>query len=278
MNHRSFIISALSLSALTVYLFVSAPAPLPEDKAQLEEIMVPIETVLATVAAENDHARTLYTKELVGRGPAVGLMFDEHWREESVQAGPLPALFLREAAASIRKSKVPLGLFLGSDFPISPSNRFEGRQAEVFEEMKQTRETVTFYAEDTQLYTTMVPDYAGVSPCVSCHNLHEQSPKTDWVLGDMMGATTWTYPKAEVGMSEYLDIITAVRQGFRDGYAAYLAEAATFDTPPEVGERWPEEGYHLPSEAVFFAEFDRRSAPGTVAILLSLGAVEAEQH
>lgn len=220
MNTRATIICAMSLGALTVYFFVSVPAPLAEDKAPIEDIMVPIETVLKTVAAENDHARTLYTKELVGKGPAVGLMFDEHWREESVAAGPLPALFLREAAASIRKSKVPLGLFLGSDFPISPSNRFEGRQAEVFETMKQTGETATFYAEDTQLYTTMVPDYASVEPCVSCHNLHEQSPKIDWTLGDMMGATTWTYPRAEVGMSEYLDIITAVRQGFRDGYAA----------------------------------------------------------
>ena len=72
-------------------------------------------------------------------------------------------------------------------------------------------------------------------------------------------------------MDEYLTIITTVRQGFRDGYLAYLAEAATFDEPPEIGTRWPADGYFLPSEEVFFAEFERRAAPGTVATMLSLG-------
>ena len=55
-----------------------------------------------------------------------------HWKDEDVQAGPLPALFLRETAARLEASPVPLGLFLGSDYPISPSNRFQGAQAEAF--------------------------------------------------------------------------------------------------------------------------------------------------
>lgn len=53
----------------------------------------------------------------------------EDWRTKNIDKGPLPALFLRETAALLEKSPIPLSLFLGSDFPISSANKFKGRQA-----------------------------------------------------------------------------------------------------------------------------------------------------
>lgn len=272
MKNRSFIILALGMVALIVYLFATAPAPLPEDNGDVAGVMVPIEMVLETVASENDRARTLYTKEVVGKGKAVGLKFDEQWREESIEAGPLPALYLRESAANIQRSEIPLGLFLGSDFPISSSNKFEGEQSAIFERIKKDRKAVTFFAEDIGMYTSMVPDIASVDACVTCHNEHEQSPKTDWEIGDVMGATTWTYPKGEVSVKEYLAIIVAVRQGLRDSYSAYLEKTRSFEDPPEIGERWPREGRYLPSADVFMAEFERSASPETAQRLLSLSS------
>lgn len=64
---------------------------------------IPIEKMFRIIAAENDFARGLYTKDIVGAGKKVGLDFSEGWREADVAAGPLPALFLREAATSIQK-------------------------------------------------------------------------------------------------------------------------------------------------------------------------------
>lgn len=274
MNTRGFALAALSLLALSIYLFVSAPPLLPET-GQEAGGMIPIERVLETVAAENDVIRALYTHEIVGRGPASGLRFDERWREEGVEAGPLPALFLREAARSVERSPVPLGLFLGSDFPISPANRFQGMQTEVFERIKRTREPQHFFESGTGRYTAMFPDLAAVPGCVTCHNEHAESPKTDWKLDDVMGATTWTYPRPAVGRAEYLRIIATVRQSFRDAYGAYLEKAATFENPPEIGERWPEEGYYLPSADVLMAEFARRASASTVDRLLLPDSVPA---
>lgn len=267
MSSKTFILLVLALVALSVYLFVQAPAPLPEgdDGAGAE---IPIDRVLALVAAENDVARSLYTSEIVGAGKKVGLAFGEDWRQPGVEAGPLPALFLREASASLEQDPIPLGLFLGSDFPISPSNRFEGVQAEKFETIRQTRAAEFFFAEDTGLHTAMFPDFASVAPCVNCHNGHPQSPKKDWVLDDVMGATTWSYPKAAVSPDEMIAILGAVRRGFRDAYSAYLDAVRGFAAPPEIGEKWPREGYYLPSVEVFLEEFARRASSRTVNRIL----------
>jgi len=76
-----------------------------------------------------------------------------------VDQGPLPALFLREVATHLEKSSVPLSLFLGSDFPISSSNKFKGKQAEAFQTMRDTKgEAQFFYADDVKRYTAMFAD------------------------------------------------------------------------------------------------------------------------
>jgi hypothetical protein len=265
-------VCALALVVLGIYLFASAPPPLTNPATDARE--VPIELVLATVAAENDVARALYTQEIVGQGLARGLRFDELWRQEGVQAGPLPALFLREAASSIQHSSVPLGLFLGSDFPISPANKFTGKQAAYFRDMHTSEKPIFFYAEDTGQHTAMFPDRASAAACVECHNGHDKSPKHDWKLNDLMGATTWSYPKKAVSFEEYLAIVHAVRRGFGAAYTSYLEKVKTFDAAarPAVGEKWPRDGFCLPSADIFLAEFERQSSAATVQRLLDAAA------
>ncbi len=260
---------ALGMVILGIYLFVSAPPPLPSEQEGRLSAQIPIDRVMATIAAENDAVRTLYTREIVGKGQTAGLAFDEFWRKEEVLAGPLPALFLREAAGSVQRTDVPLGLFLGSDYPISSANRFQGEQATVFEKVKETREAVIFFDDASQMHTAMFPDLASAQPCVSCHNEHAESPKTDWVMNDVMGATTWTYPRGSVTMEEYLEIVATVRAGFRYAYSEYLVEAAAFTDPPEIGEQWPSDGYFLPSADVFMEEFAQRASAPSIERILS---------
>jgi adenylate cyclase len=254
------------LAVAAIYLFATRPAPLADGHAAGRT--VPIERVFRIVAAENDAARALWTAEIVGAGAKSGLKFHEKWRDADVAAGPLPALFLREAATAVQKSKVPLGLFLGSDFPISQSNKFTGMQAEHFQRVRATGQPEFFNAVDIGRQTAMFPDYAVVPGCVSCHNEHPQSPKTDWKLNDMMGATTWSYPKAQVTLEEAVQIVSALRAGFGTAYDAYLAKTRTFEKPPEIGERWPREGYYLPTREAFLREFERRASPNTADRLL----------
>jgi len=254
------------LAVSAIYLFATRPEPLIDSRTS--ERSVPVEKVFRIVAAENATMRALWTAEIVGTGTKAGLKFDEKWREPNVAAGPLPALFLRESATALQKTRVPLGLFLGSDYPIAQSNLFTGEQAERFKRVRATGNPEFFNATDIGRYTAMFADVAVAPTCVSCHNEHPNSAKTDWKLKDIMGATTWSYPKDKVTIEEALQIIAALRSGFAAAYSGYLTMAATFEKPPEVGERWPREGYYLPTLEAFMREFERRASANTVDRLL----------
>ena len=254
------------LAVAAIYLFATRPEPLVDSRTS--ERSVPVEKVFRILAAENATMRTLWTAEIVSAGMKAGLRFDEKWRDPAVAAGPLPALFLRESATALQKTRVPLGLFLGSDYPIAQSNLFTGEQAERFKRVRATGTPEFFNATDIGRYTAMFADIAVAPACVSCHNEHPNSAKTDWKLKDIMGATTWSYPKDKVTIEEALQIIAALRSGFAAAYGGYLTKAATFEKPPEVGERWPRDGYYLPTRETFMREFERRASANTVDRLL----------
>jgi adenylate cyclase len=258
---------ALGLFVLAaIYLFATRPVPLQAEQATGRTVS--IETVFRVVAAENDVARKLWTADIVGAGGKVGLKFHEKWREPAMEAGPLPALFLREASMALQKTRIPLGLFLGSDFPIAQSNKFSGIQADHFAQLRKTGEPQFFNATDIGRFTAIFADRAVAPGCVTCHNEHPNSPKTDWKLNDIMGATTWSYPKERVSLEELVRIVGALRASFGAAYDAYLAKVATFAKPPEIGDKWPAEGYFIPSKRAFLAEFERRASPNTVERLL----------
>jgi hypothetical protein len=271
MNSRRFVVTSLVLVALIVYLFVSAPPLLPERSAANANIAV--ERVFALAESENDAVRALWTREIVGAGQKAGLRFNENWRESGEEAGPLPALFLRETAKNLEKDPVRLSLFLGSDSPINPANRFEGQQQEAFAEIRRTGAPQYFLMPDTGLYTAMFPDEAVAEACVTCHNEHEESPRSDWKLHDVMGATTWTYPDARLTAEEMIKVLAALRSAFRESYQAYLDKVATFRDPPQIGERWPRDGYYLPSVDVFINELGGRTAGTSLDALLNAAAM-----
>ncbi len=233
-----------------------------------------VEEVLEMVAAENDITRTLYTKGIVGAGKKQGMKFDEDWQDDEVEAGPLPALFLRGVSADIRKSPVPLGLYLGSDYPINASNKFEGQQAELFKKIKVDRKPQFFYDETQKVHTAMFADVAMAAPCVSCHNQHKNTPKTDWKLGDVMGATTWQYPSDSLSYKEAIGVLNAYRNGTKAIYNAYLAEIAAFKSSekPVIGDKWPSKGFYLPTAEVFIDSVRQKASYKTMEVLTKKGA------
>ncbi|WP_294222317.1 DUF3365 domain-containing protein [uncultured Shimia sp.] len=249
------------LGCLAVYLFVSAPAPLPDGDGEIAGCRHPVNAVFDGVNAINEVARTMYTKRIVGGGMAAGLKYGEDWQEPGVEQGPLPALFLRATAAHMETLPPQLGLYLGSDAPINKSNLFGVGQVSAFETIKATRAAV--YSDDTQSgFLAMYPDVAGVAPCVTCHNEHPDSPKKDWKLNDVMGATTWTYPRAEVTADEFMGVLDAMYASVAHTYEAYLKKTARFEVPVEISEGWPSaEQRVLPSAEVFLAEVKVQAAP-----------------
>ncbi len=265
----------LAVAGVLVVLIV-VNAPPPDDAATDGGPPVPIGAVFAVLEAENDSVRRLWAEEIVGTGQEQGLRFGEDWHDDGVDAGPLPALFLRETAEGLRRNPAPLYLFLGSDFPINDANRFTGLQAERFAEIRRTGEPQFFQDPDLGFQTAMFSDVASARACVACHNGEPDSPKKDWKVGDIMGATTWTYPEAEIGMSEALTLVAALRHSVREAYEHYVEKVATFDDPPPLGDKWPTDGYFLPSTDVFMAEVEERASADTLRSLL--GAQRGEEQ
>ncbi|MBB3697960.1 DUF3365 domain-containing protein [Flammeovirga yaeyamensis] len=249
--------------------------PLLEDNTgtEVSSKKYSIEEAFTIVAKENDVARTLYTKAIVGAGKKKGLKFDEDWEKDHVEAGPLPALFLRGIAGEIRKdTEVPLGLFLGSDFPIRKSNKFKGKQAELFAQMREDEQPKFFFDEENKLYTAMFPDFASAGACVSCHNQHPETTKSDWVLGDIQGATTWTYPEDSVSFDELEKMIMAYRNGASSTFQKYIDKTKTFKDSdiPVVGVEWPAEGYQLPEPTIFLDSVGELASEETLNAILKL--------
>jgi len=268
MQNKTFFLTALAFLALSTYMFMQAAPPLSDDYLS-ESRPINVSELLDIVANENKVMRILYTEEIVTAGHEAGLSFSEYWQNSTIEAGPLPALFLREASNSLEKNPVPLRLFLGSDFPIAASNAFEGIQMAKFAQIRQTSKPEYFYAADIGQYTAMYPDYAISKTCIDCHNQHPDSQKKDWQLHDMMGATTWQYPHQFVTPGELLKAIAAVRGAFRKAYQSYIDKAQTFERPPAIGEKWPCDGYYLPSADVFMHVFESKVSTSTVNALLA---------
>ena len=118
----------------------------------------------------------------------------------------------------------------------------------------------------------MFPDFAGAAPCVTCHNEHPETTKSDWQLGDIMGATTWTYPSDSVSSDELQAIIMAYREGATATYQTYLDKAAKFskNEVPAVGEAWPASGYVLPTPKVFLDSINELASEKTLKGILKI--------
>ena len=275
MKNKSFIISSLILIAVIVYLFVTAPPPLPEHTDSGKRI--PTRLVLQLANQENKHARSLYTKEIVQAGKKQGLKFDEQWQQDSIIAGPLPAQFLRETAMYLEKSPVRLGLYLGSDFPINQVNRLSGEQLRIFNNIKTNQQDQFFHLAEDNTFVYMSPDVAIARACVSCHNDHKQSPKNDWQLNDVMGATTWLYPDKTISLSDTLALLNELRNGFRYAYRFFLKEVSQLDRPPIIGNKWPADGYFVPAEDVFMQKLTEQASTYTMSQLLKAATAEEPQ-
>lgn len=269
MNTRIFYILLIGLIvSLNIYLFVSAPPPL-ESSVSVKKRFA-INDIFEQLALENDATRTLYTKAIVGAGKKQGLSFDERWAEQGVHAGPLPALFLRGISNDISETEVPLDLFLGSDFPIESSNKFKGIQAEKFAQMRSDKKSKFFFDEITGKHIAMFPDYASAMPCVTCHNEHKRTSKSDWVLGDIMGATTWAYPEDSLSTDDALKLIAAYRRGVKNTYLQYLKkfDATELNSKPEIGNKWPSQGNFLPDYETFSDSVQKLVSPAILSTVL----------
>jgi adenylate cyclase len=274
---RSLVVGIAGFILLAIYLFVSAPPELPDGAGGGK--LIPVESALALLDAENAAIRAMYTREIVAAGTRQGLAFREDWKKDEVKAGPLPALLLRETSNRLQMQVPELGLFLGSDYPLVKENLFTGAQAAHYQEVKKTLKPKVFYDAALGRTTAMFPDRAATQACVTCHNEHPNTPKKDWVLGEPMGATTWSYAGKQVPSETLLRLIGQLRGSAVDAYASYLQKVRKFegDARPAIGDKWPRDGFYLPDVQTFRSAVEAQNSASTLNALFVAVNVQPAQ-
>ena len=166
-------------------------------------------------AASLKEIRKLYTSEVADRlvGHGISVTHDYATKEGAI---PLPATFSMELGKRISKQGTGMQARLYSDFPFpwrkdgGPRDDFE---REAIRQLRQFPDQPFYRFEDFQGHQSLryaVADRMDAG-CVSCHNSHPDSPKTNWKLGDVRGVLEIIRP---------LDsIIAQTRAGLRETFA-----------------------------------------------------------
>jgi len=147
--------------------------------------------------------RATYTKHVVKRVKAEGAIdVTENWEDSGNLNLPLPAQMFRMAAERAKDSKYnTAGIFyqLKSPWPINKQNKpATDVEQEGFDYIVANKGAEPFYAEEMldgkKYFTAIYADVAVSSACINCHNGHEDTPKTDFALGDVMGGVVLRFP------------------------------------------------------------------------------------
>lgn len=142
--------------------------------------------------------RTVYAKIIVNRlvNEEKVIEASEHWRDD--RALPLPAQMFRLATEQAEENGAPFSSTLLSSWPINKKNAPKTQAEEEGLKFIVENPGQNFYTEETlggqRYFTAIYPDAAVAKACVSCHNDHQDSPKSDFDIGDVMGGIVIRFP------------------------------------------------------------------------------------
>jgi signal transduction histidine kinase/ActR/RegA family two-component response regulator len=188
-----------------------------QDVLQLERDLV--EGLAIEEAARYSDAlrefRTLYTSEVVERAMAHGTQIT-HDYEEYPGALPLPATLSMLLGKRLTKSQGgDVRLYSDVPFPwrVREDQPLDSFQSMALETLRNEPSKPVLQFEDRD--GVMVVRYATAdlmrTSCVECHNTHPDSPKRDWVVGDVRGVLEVSRPVAASLSNMRLDIRKSLR-------------------------------------------------------------------
>jgi hypothetical protein len=142
--------------------------------------------------------RTVYARMIVYRlqDQEKVIKASEHWKDD--RALPLPAQVLRMGAELVAEQGAPFSYALLSLWPINKQNAAKTKAEETGLQFVADNPGKNYYAEETlgktRYFTAVYPDKAVSQTCITCHNNHKDSPKSDFKLGDNMGGVVVRIP------------------------------------------------------------------------------------
>lgn len=160
-------------------------------------------TISAKAMADGLHLvmssdRTVYTRLIVNRlqNDEQIIKASEHWKED--KALVLPAQMFRFGAEMVAEKGAGFSYSLQSLWPVNKQNAPKTEVEKAGLQFIVDNKGKNYYAEETlgeqKYFTAVYADMAVAPACVSCHNGHKDSPKTDFQIGDVMGGVVIRIP------------------------------------------------------------------------------------
>lgn len=159
---------------------------------------IPVQQVADMLQSVMAADRTVYTTRVVNRlqNEEKVITADEHFVDK--KALPLPAQMFRFGAEKAAETNKTFSYSLLSLWPLNKQNA--PRTAAEKEGLKFVADNKgkNFYTEETlggkKYFTAIYADPAVSPACVSCHNGHDESPRKDFKLNDVMGGVVIRIP------------------------------------------------------------------------------------
>jgi len=142
--------------------------------------------------------RTVYTRIIVNRlqNQEKVITASEHFEDDKALA--LPAQMFRFGAEMVGEQTDDFSYSLLSEWPINKQNAPRTEVEKAGLAFVAANKGENYYATEelggAKYFTAVYADTAVAPACVSCHNGHKDTPKTDFKLGDVMGGVVIRVP------------------------------------------------------------------------------------
>jgi len=223
------------------------------------------------VHAVIEAGRQVYSDLIVDRlSKNISLKSVENWEEENALL--LPAQFLLKSSQISNKRGIGMRYYLTSLWPVNPKNspKSEIEKIGLEEVVKKPEEPFTWLVKLGGLwyYQAIYADIATSESCVSCHNSHPASLRTDFKVGDVMGGIIINLPLGKQGEKSdrekhlfapqvIADYVHSVLEADRTVYSQYVVDHLQSKGVVRVSENWWQEN-SLPLPAQFLLNASQR--------------------
>jgi hypothetical protein len=177
---------------------LSGCAATPVEGAKTDPVGISPKTMADALHAVMNADRGIYTKKVVNRlqNELKIIKASEHWEED--KALPLPAQMFRMGAEAAREKNKDFSYSLLSLWPINKQNAPKTDAEKEGLDFVAKNLGQNYYKEetlgDTTYFTAIYADTGVAQACISCHNTHADSPRTDFKLNDVMGGVVIRIP------------------------------------------------------------------------------------
>lgn len=245
----------------------------------------------ARLAADYVHSvieagRKVYSEYIVDRlGKKIKLKATENWERDNTLL--LPAQFLLASSQISNKSGVGMNYRLMSLWPINAKNspRSENEKIGLQEVAKNPEKPFTWIVQTHGIwyFQSIYPDMAVTDSCVSCHNHHPGSPRSDFKRGDVMGGIIINFPLGRyvskdpgeqflIAPEVVADYVHSVLESDRTVYARHIVNRLEEKNILSVKESWrKEDALMLPAQFMLrTSEVRKKTRRGLDFRLISL--------